>query len=300
MAVFEAGMLRGQRLGNASLVTAAQLAAAANAPAFRTVGQSGSVTVAPAQAAAPIRVNFSSPVENAVIMLTGSHQSGDPYTLRVVSRDANGFSFVIEEWEYQDKKRAKTETIQWIAMAAGKYELADGRKVEVGTVSADIAAKPVTFGAGFSSPPVVLTSVMSNNDAKTVTAAPTSISKTGFSVGLQVERGQAQTHATETVGYIAMSAGGNATSGLATTLTVGGSSAATWTPPSGFSSMVAIAGTQTRNNTDPVTVKTQAVTGTGVKLLLEKEASKGTALSIPTETVGLIAFLRGAIYGRKL
>jgi len=299
MAVFEAGVLRGQRLGSAAFVTAAQLAAAANAPAYRMVGQSGSVTVTAAQAASPIRVNYTSPVQDAVIMLTGSFQSGDPYTLRVVSRDADGFSFIIEEWEYQDKKRAKTETIQWIAIAAGKYELADGRKVEVGTVSADMTAKSVNFTSGFTAAPVVLTSVMSNNDTKTTNASPITVSKTGFSVGLQVEKGQAQTHAAETVGYIAMSAGGTAALGVAATATVG-STAATWTPPAGFSSMVAVAGTQTRNNAEPVSVKTQAVAGSGLKLLLEKEASKGAALSIPTETVGIIAFLRGAIYGRKL
>jgi Ca2+-binding RTX toxin-like protein len=300
MAVFEAGMLRGQRLGTAALVTSAQLAAAANAPAFKMVGQSGSVTVTAAQAAAPIRVNYTSPVENAVIMLTGSHQSGDPYVLRVVSRDANGFSFIIEEWEYQNQSRAKPETIQWIAIAAGKYELADGRRVEVGTVSADLTAKPVTFTAGFTTPPVVLTSVMSNNGTKTANASPFSVTRTGFSVNLQVERGQTQTRVAETVGFIAMSAGGTASSGVAATVTAG-STAVTWTPPAGFASMVAVAGTQTRNNnTDPVSVKTQAVAGSGVRLLLEKEASKGAVLSIPTETIGIIAFLRGAIYGRSL
>jgi hypothetical protein len=299
MAVFEAGMLRGERLGNAALVTAQQLAAAASAPTFQMVGQSGAVTVTALQAKSPIRVDYSGAVENAVIMLTGSHQSGDPYTLRVVSRDATGFSFVIEEWEYQDKNRTKTETIQWIAIASGKYELADGRKLEVGTVSADMTAKSVTFTAGFTAPPVVVTSLMSNNDTKTANASPISVTKTGFSVNLQVEKAQAQTHAAETVGYIAMSTGGTSASGVAATVSAG-STAVTWTPPTGFSSMVAVAGTQTRNNVEPVSVKTQAVAGTGVKLLLEKEASKAAVLSIPTETVGIIAFLRGAIYGRKL
>ena len=299
MAVFDAGMLRGQRLGNAALVTAQQLAAAASAPSYQMVGQSGAVTVTAAQAKSPIRVDYTGTVDNAVIMLTGSHQSGDPYTLRVVSRDATGFSFVIEEWEYQDNTRGKTETIQWIAIAAGKYELADGRRVEVGTVSADMTAKSVSFTAGFTTPPVVVTSLMSNNDTKTANASPFSVTKSGFSVNLQVEKAQAQTHAAETVGYIAISAGGTAAAGVAATVTTGGT-AATWTPPAGFSSMVAVAGTQTRNNAEPVSVKTQAVAGSGVKLLLEKEASKGPVLSIPTETIGTIAFLRGAIYGRKL
>jgi hypothetical protein len=298
MAVFEAGMLRGQRLGNAALVTATQLAAAANAPAFKMVGQSGSVTVTAAQAAAPIRVNFSSPVQNAVIMLTGSHQSGDPYNLRVVSRDADGFSFVIEEWDYQDKRRSKSETIQWTAIAAGKYELADGRRVEVGTVSADMTAKAVNFTAGFTTPPVVLTSLMSRNNTKATSVSPFAVTKSGFTVNLQVEQAQAQTRVAETVGFIAMSAGGTAASGVAATVTAG-STAATWTPPVGFSSMVALAGTQTRNNVGPVAVKTQAVAGSGVRLLLEKEASKGAVLSIPTETIGIIAFLSGAIYGRS-
>lgn len=299
MAVFEAGMLRGQRQGDAALVTAAQLAAAATKPVFLMMGQSGSVSVTSAQAKAPIRVNYSGLIQNAVVMLTGSYRSFDPYTLRVVSRDATGFSFIIEEWEYQNGTRTQTETIQWIAMAAGTYELADGRKVEVGTVSAGMTAKPVTFGAGFTTPPVVLTSVLSNTDRKTVNASPFAIGRTGFSVNLQVEKAQAQTHAAETVGYIAMAAGGTSEAGVAATMSVGRTTTS-WKPPAGFGAMVAVAGTQTRNNAEPVSVKTSSVAGSGVTLLLEKEASKGAVASIPTETVGIMAFLRGAIYGRKL
>ena len=68
----------------------------------------------------------------------------------------------------------------------------DGRKVEVGTVSTNMTTKSVAFSSGFTAPPVVLTSVMSNTDTKTVNASPFSVSKTGFSVNLQVEKAQAQ------------------------------------------------------------------------------------------------------------
>ena len=296
VAVLEAGLLRGQALGSAAMVTAAQLAEAASAPVYRAIGQSGSVTVTAKQAGNPIRVTYSSPITNAVVMLTGSYQSGDPYTLRVVARDDTGFSFVIEEWEYQNKIRMKTETIQWVAIAAGVHQLADGRLVEVGTVEADTSASAVTFKAGFASAPVVVTSVMSNRDTKTVDSSPTAITRNGFSVGLQVEKGQAQTHAKETVGYIAVAPGASLTGGLATTLGVS-SVAKSWTAPAGFASLVVVADTQTRNSPNTASVKLKSLTSSGASLLIEKEASKSVDLSHPTETVGLLAFLKGMIYG---
>lgn len=63
--------------------------------------------------------------------------------------------------------------------------------------------------------------------------------------------------------------------------------------------MVYLADTQTRNKAAAVSVKLSAVASTGVKLLLEKEASASFDVTHPVETVGLIAFLQGLIYGRK-
>jgi len=299
MAVFEAGALRGQKLGTAAWVSNAQLAAAAAAPAFQGIGQSGVVSVTATQAKGVIRVNYRAPIENAVIMLTGSYRSGDPYTLRVVSRDANGFSFVIDEWAYQNKLRAKTETIQWVAIAEGTYQMADGRTMQVGTVEADTTPKAVNFDSAFAAPPVVLTTVMTKNDVKPTDSSPTNVTKTGFTVGLQVEDKGSTTRGKETVGYIAMSAGGTAQTGVTATLGVS-SARTTWAPPSSIGQMVVLADTQTRNKASAVVVKLASISTSGVQLLLEREASLSSNLSHPVETVGLIAFLRGTIYGRKL
>ena len=299
MAVFEAGALRGEKLGAAAWVSNAQLAAAAAVPAFQGIGQSGVVSVTATQAKGLIRVDYRAPIENAVVMLTGSYQSGDPYTLRVVSRDANGFTFVIDEWAYQNKLRAKTETIQWVAIAEGTYQMADGRTMQVGTVEADTTAKAVNFASAFATTPVVLTTVMSKTDAKPTDSSPTKVTKTGFTVGLQVEDKGSTTRSKETVGYIAMSAGGTAQTGVTATLGVS-SALTTWAPPSSIGQMVVLADTQTRNKASAVVVKLASITTSGVQLLLEREASLSSNLSHPVETVGLIAFLRGTIYGRKL
>ena len=299
MAVFEAGALLGQKLGAATLVTDAQLAAVKNAPAYLAIGQSGTVSVTAAQAASPIRVTYRSPIDNAVVMLTGSFTNGDPYTLRVIARDRTGFTFVIEEWAYQNKKRAKTETIQWVAVASGSYDLADGRKMQVGTVDANTTPKSVSFGSDFTAPPVVVTTTMTRNDAKPTDSSPTAITKNGFSVALQVEQKGVTTHGTETVGYFAMSAGGSAQTGLSTLLNVS-STASTWTPPKGIGPMVVVADTQTRNKAATVAVKLTGVSSSGVNLILEPEVSGGMSVAHPAETVGLIAFLQGLIYGRKL
>ena len=217
----------------------------------------------------------------------------------MISRDSTGFTFEIAEWAYQDKKRAKTETIQWVAIASGTYSLADGRTMEVGTVDTDTTAKAVTFASGFTAPPVVVTTTLTRNDTRPTDSSPTAVTKNGFSVGLQVEQKGVATHGKETVGYIAMSAGGSVKSGISTLLNVS-STASTWVPPTGIGSMVVVADTQTRNKATAVAVKLTSVASTGVKLLLEQEASASSDVTHPVESVGLIAFLQGLIYGRKL
>jgi hypothetical protein len=170
--------------------------------------------------------------------------------------------------------------------------------MEVGTVDTNTTAKAVTFASGFTAPPVVLTTTMTRNDTRPTDSASTAVTKNGFSVALQVEQKGVTTHGTETVGYIAMSAGGSVQSGFSTSLNVS-STASTWTPPAGSAAMVYLADTQTRNKAAAVSVKLSAVASTGVKLLLEKEASASFDVTHPVETVGLIAFLQGLIYGRK-
>ena len=108
------------------------------------------------------------------------------------------------------------------------------------------------------------------------------------------------TKARETVGYIAMSQGGSTLTGQASTLGVSSAGSA-WSPAGTTTApMVVVADTQTRNRVATVVVKLASLLTSSARLMLEKETTGGLDTSHPAETVGLLAFQRGMIYGRKL
>ena len=135
------------------------------------------------------------------------------------SGDTIAFTFIVEEWEYLDGPHGAFETINWLAIEEGVHELPDGRLIEAGTSEISSTGRNTggseTFTAGFTDPPVVLTSVMSDNDSTTVDSDPSNVTATGFDITLQEEEAENSFHPAETIGWIAIQAGGDATSGTA-------------------------------------------------------------------------------------
>jgi hypothetical protein len=296
VAAFEAGALQGNRTGDANLVTVAELAAAEQAaadlaaqnPSSQTIGEAGSQTISVSSFNInnPIRVNYTGPLENAVVSLTGADVFGTRYSLRVVSSDANGFSFIVENWTNQFGFSLSNVNIQWIAIEAGVHELADGRIIEAGHVQATETTGSATFAAGFTAPPVVVTTTMSQNNATPVDSDPLNITANGFDVRLDTANSyNATSRPAETVGYIAMSGGGSADTGVATSFNVFGTSFYSWAPPTGFTDMIAVADTQTQNSADKVDVKWKTFSSS------RQFGLQTSTTSFPgSETIGVLAF----------
>ena len=221
--------------------------------------------------------------------------------LRVIGETLDGdgntthFTFIIEEWEYHDGPHGATETINWLAVEEGVHTLPDGRIIEAGTTLADESNTGVTLEGDFDDPPVVLTSVMSENDTTTVDSDPLGISATGFNVRLQEEEGEDGNHANETVGWIAIQAGGDAASGTADTF--GGVDENTDVLSLGdtFTNGVVLAETQTINGGDTATVVIDGQTDNTVGVFIEEEQSGDNETNHIDETVGIVAFESGLI-----
>ena len=162
-----------------------------------------------------VRIDFDVPLDNAIIHLSSTNAGGNEFSLRVVSVDANGFNFILEEWEDEDGPHPATETINWIAVEPGVHTLPDGRIIEAGTTTATDAASAVTLNGGHTGTPVVLTNVMSANDADVVDSDPFNVTSSGFDVQLQEGSLSDGTNTGEDVGWIAISTGGDGTSGYA-------------------------------------------------------------------------------------
>ncbi|MEM7470473.1 MAG: Hint domain-containing protein [Pseudomonadota bacterium] len=269
------------------------------------IGEAGSITTNSPTENAPITVNLADPLTNPVFALSATNNGGNQFVLRVVDQtlDANGdtvsFTFIIEEWEYHDGPHPATETINWLAIEEGVHTLPDGRIIEAGTSDISSSGRNTggseTFSAGFTDPPVVLTSVMSENDTTTVDSDPSNITASGFDLTLQEEEAQDGVHASETIGWIAIQAGSDTTSGSANTFGGVDENVDVLGLGQTFTNGVVLAETQTINGGDTATVVIDSQTSTSVGVFVEEEQSANTEMGHVDETVGIVAFEDGLI-----
>lgn len=267
-----------------------------------SIGEAGSLSTNSPTENAPINVTFTDPLTDPVIALTGTNAGGNAYTFRItniqtnVDGDATGFTFIIEEWEYLDGPHGATEQINWLAIEKGVHTLSDGRIIEAGTTSATDATSSVSFSASFGSTPVVLTSVMSENDTTTVDSDPFSISSSGFSVALQEEEGQDGVHAAETVGYIAIQSGGSTATGTATTDSTFDEVTRSYALGATFLDPVSLGETQTLNGPDPANVVLVSQGTSSASFYLQEEQSNDNETGHALETIGVVTFENGQIF----
>lgn len=265
------------------------------------IGQAGSITTSSPTENEPITITLDQPLSDPVIALTATNNGGNQFVLRVTDMvtDANGdvieFTFIIEEWEYHDGPHPATETINWIAVEEGVHTLPDGRVIEAGTVSTTSNTTSASLNGAFADPPVVLTSVMSNNDTTTVDGDPLNISSAGFDIRLQEEEAEANNHGPETIGYIAIQSGGDATSGTAQTFGGFDESVGTYGLGATFSNAIVLGETQTINGGDTATVVIDSLTSSSVDMFLEEEQSNDGEMGHVDETLGVVAFEEGLI-----
>lgn len=269
------------------------------------IGEAGSITTNSPTENQPITVTFSEALTDPVIALTATNNGGDQFVLRVIDQtlDANGdttaFTFIIEEWEYHNGSHNATETVNWLAIEKGVHTLPDGRTIEAGTSTISSTGQntggTASFAGGFTDPPVVLTSVMSENDTTTVDSDPSNITATGFDLTLQEEEAQDGVHAAETIGWIAIEEGGDATSGTASTNTGLDERVDTIDLNASFTNSVVLGETQTLNGPDTATVVIDSQSNSTVDVFLEEEQSDDPETNHINETVGIVAFENGLI-----
>lgn len=271
------------------------------------IGESGTFTTDGSSANPPtFTISLTEPLTDPVFAFTATGNGVDDFTIRLVSQTLDGdgnttdFTFIIDEWEYLNGAHPSIEDINWLAIEEGVHTLPDGRTIEAGTSSVSSTGQNTggseTFTAGFTDPPVVLTSVMTNNDGTAIDSDPSSITSSGFNITLQEEEGQDGVHGAETVGWIAIQAGGDATNGTAS---ISGDSVthstSTLSLGDTFSNGVVLAETQTLDGTDTATVTIDSQTSSTVGVYIDEEQSANAETNHTTDVVGIVAFEEGLI-----
>ena len=129
-----------------------------------------------------------------------------PAIVRIRNVTPQSFEVRVQRWEYNTGDHAYEE-LAYLALEQGAYETIDGTRFLAGQVSATTSWSSVPFSHSFSSTPVVLGQVASDDDATAVGLKVDQISSSGFDLALQPELLGPGNHGDETVGFIAVDAG---------------------------------------------------------------------------------------------
>lgn len=260
------------------------------------IGEVGSLTRGGFGATEDVRVDFDEPIDNAVVMLTATNSGGNEFSIVVTSVDSTGFTFRLSEWEDEDGPHPATETLNWIAVTPGVHTLPDGRIIEAGTTTATTTPSSVSLNGTFTDPPVVLTNRMSLNDDDVADSDPSAITTSSFDISLQEGSLSDGISAGETVGYIAISTGGDGlTSGTAQSYDTLSTGAADFDLDHDFDNGITLAETQTLNDTGSGNVQlVNTASGDSARAYFDEETGDGNSAH-GAETVGFVTFEEGLI-----
>lgn len=156
--------------------------------------------VDPIVVAKPLSANDSEP---AVVRIDRTDGTGNI--------DTTGFKIRVQEWDYlttaaQGNGVHPDETLSYVVMERGRYQLPDGAWVVAGRVQTNATNKfsSQKFVTPFGTVPVMLAAVTSVNEADAVAVRLRYITATGFQVGMREQENKTQSHAAETIDYLAM------------------------------------------------------------------------------------------------
>ncbi|GAA4278788.1 hypothetical protein GCM10022259_35130 [Aquimarina mytili] len=241
------------------------------------------------------KVEFSSPMyQPSVVMGPVSSTDAEPVTVRVRNVTNNGFEYQFDEWNYQDGERFYYETVHWMAVSKDVPNLA-GIPLRSGTIDkVNHNYKEVTFSSEFSEKPIVFTQTTSFNGGAAVVTRVKDVTTTGFKVRVQEEEKEDDLHAKESVSYIAFTPGEHVLPS-GTKIVIGREMVRHEIKGinlSGFDDSYSylIAGTQTVNGGDPISLRYNTFNKDLVELRVEEEQSFDPEIKHAYEEVGYLIY----------
>lgn len=233
-----------------------------------------------------------------VFALPVSYNGGDPAIARITDIQNNSFSVYLQEPEYMDKRHTK-ESLSYIVLEAGSWQLADGTILEVGTTNTNSittsAWSNIEFNSEFETTPAVFSQVQTDNGVQFVRTRQKSASKDGFELAMEEEEAlKLSGHATESVGWLAIESGSGNWSGLEYQAgSTGRNINHTWDKvdfdrnfdrsPSLFASLASFHGG------DSAGLRYRSLGASGVELKVEEDRSLDSEISHTLETANFLA-----------
>ena len=146
----------------------------------------------------------------------------DPVSVRVTDVQLDRFTIYLSEPSNLNGLHNAAETVTYVVLEAGMYQLVDGTQLEVGTVMSDATVgrivdnewESVDFATAFSAIPVVLSQIQTTAGEAYLETRQNSVTTNGFQLALEQEENNGSQHGLETIGYLAMEPGSGAWNGM--------------------------------------------------------------------------------------
>lgn len=284
----DAGGITGRALGSADPLS--------------TIGEAATVSVSQTSYTQWHSVSYSQSIANAIVVMGPvTNADGEEALTRVRNVTDTGFEFQIMEWEHQDGVHG-LESISWMALEAGDFELADGRQISAGDMTARTGDLDETFGSAFASAPIIFTELNSDNDDISAATRLTARDGNGFTLRLQEEQANpgaaARAHSPEDADWVAIGVGGSVADSIVT-----GRTGDLVTDQDYVinhvdfeSTPVMLAQMNTTDGGDTANVRIRSQSNGDATIFIDEEQSANTETAHTNENIGFGLFEQGVLF----
>jgi hypothetical protein len=238
----------------------------------------------------PLAKEYENPV---VVVKPVSYLGASPGIIRINEVEDESFDIRFQEWDYLNGTHG-LERVFYLVAEAGEHSVA-GLTVEAGTLSSSKVLangwEEIVFSGSFSAPSV-FTSVQTKNGTSAVTTRVNDLTGSGFDMTMQEEESTDNSHAAETLGWIAIEKGSGDTGDSRSVEVLSDSTSSDWNQVDFSKDMdrrfpVVISDIITTNGADPCTLRYQNLLPDSIDLFIQEETSVTTETSHGTEEVSI-------------
>ena len=218
---------------------------------------------------------------------------GDPAVVRIRNVDTTGFEIRLQEWDYLDGYHL-VETVSYLVMNAGTYRLGDGTLIEAASLSIKgTKFEPIRFRDRFKVVPVVMTSLMSFNDANAATGRIDRVQRNSFQYRMQEQQSNTQSHGAEKLAYIAWEPSSGKVGGITYLVKKTGRSVTHRSVDLHYNGLFSsppafLADIQTASGADPASLRCNNKRAAAVDVWVEEEQSRDLEMKHAAEVVGYL------------
>ena len=232
-----------------------------------------------------------------VFTLPLSRNGGDPAIARITDIQSDNFSVYIQEPKYKDGLHVK-ESVSYLVLEAGNWELDDGTILQVGTVDTNKTTasgwETINFSTGFSDTPVILSQTQTDNDGAFVRTRQHQAKANSFQLALEEEEEFKESgHKTESVGWLAIETGEGTWNAMEYQAGTTGDRVTDRWHTLDFSNFTKapnlLAGLASYDDGDPAGLRYTNLNSDGVQIRVEEDKSLDSEIEHASEVVNFLA-----------